>query len=94
MPIFLGKIQLWTSAPCLWQAESSPSDLTEDFQLSELFPDEETNRGLESVDTTRTSLEEPRVPEASRLVPPEVNSSWAGKQAPRFTIGVKPTSPC
>ncbi|KAM9270522.1 LOW QUALITY PROTEIN: WD repeat-containing protein 62 [Cariama cristata] len=40
------------------EAESSPSNLTEDFQLSELFLDEETERGLESPDTTRTSREE------------------------------------
>ncbi|KAM9259194.1 WD repeat-containing protein 62 [Morus bassanus] len=50
----------------LSEAESSPSDLTEDFQLSELFLDEETNGGLESPDTTGTSLEELCVPEASR----------------------------
>ncbi|KAM6188872.1 WD repeat-containing protein 62 [Sarcoramphus papa] len=50
----------------LSEAESSPSDLTEEFQLSELFLDEETNGRLESTDTTGTSLEEPRVPEASR----------------------------
>ncbi|XP_074990528.1 WD repeat-containing protein 62 isoform X2 [Calonectris borealis] len=52
--------------PLLSEAESSPSDLNEDFQLSELFPDEETNRGLESPDTTGTRPEEPCVPEASR----------------------------
>ncbi|XP_074876966.1 WD repeat-containing protein 62 [Buteo buteo] len=47
------------------QAKSSPSDLTEDL-LSEVFSDEETNRGLESPDTTGTSLQEPRTPKASR----------------------------
>ncbi|XP_010287996.1 PREDICTED: WD repeat-containing protein 62, partial [Phaethon lepturus] len=50
----------------LSEAESSPSDLTEDFQLSELFLDEKTNGGPESPDTTRTSLEELDVLEASR----------------------------
>ncbi|XP_064295822.1 WD repeat-containing protein 62-like isoform X1 [Phalacrocorax carbo] len=50
----------------LSEAENSASDLTEDFQLSEPFPDEETSRGLELVDTTGTSLEELCVLEASR----------------------------
>ncbi|KAM9588948.1 WD repeat-containing protein 62-like isoform 5-T5 [Morphnus guianensis] len=47
------------------QAKSSPSDLTEDL-LSKVFSDEKTNRGLESPDTTGTSLQEPRMPKASR----------------------------
>lgn len=93
MPTFLGKIQLQTSAPCLQQAKSSPSDLTEDL-LSEVFSDEETNRGLESPDTTGTSLQEPRTPKASRLVPAEADSSQVGKQALCFTISVKSTPPC
>ncbi|KAM7074458.1 WD repeat-containing protein 62 [Ciconia maguari] len=50
----------------LSEVESSPNDLAEEFQLSKLFPDKETNGGLESPDTTATSLEELCVPEASR----------------------------
>ncbi|XP_049651876.1 WD repeat-containing protein 62 isoform X3 [Accipiter gentilis] len=47
------------------QAKSSPSNLTEDL-LSKVLSDKETNRGLESPDTTGTSLQEPRMPKASR----------------------------
>lgn len=90
MPIFLGKIQLQTSPPCLQQAKSSPSNLTEDL-LSKVLSDKETNRGLESPDTTGTSLQEPRMPKASRSVPAEADSSQAWKQALRFTISVKST---
>ncbi|XP_042653178.1 WD repeat-containing protein 62 isoform X2 [Tyto alba] len=50
----------------LSEAESSPSDLTEDFQLSELLLDEEINGGLELLGMTRTSPEELRVPAVSR----------------------------
>ncbi|XP_075581512.1 WD repeat-containing protein 62 [Pelecanus crispus] len=48
----------------LSETDSSASDSTQDFQLSELLLDEETNGGLESPDAT--SLEELRVPQASR----------------------------
>ncbi|KAM6032948.1 WD repeat-containing protein 62-like [Theristicus caerulescens] len=44
----------------LSEAESSPSDLTEDFQLSQFLLDEESNGRLESMDTTAIGLEEPR----------------------------------
>ncbi|XP_009882018.1 PREDICTED: WD repeat-containing protein 62, partial [Charadrius vociferus] len=50
----------------LSEAESSPSDLAEDFQLFELLQDEETNGRLESPDTSGTSPEELCVLEAKR----------------------------
>ncbi|XP_030330910.1 WD repeat-containing protein 62, partial [Strigops habroptila] len=48
-------IKTWLE-PCslLSEVESSSSDLTEDFQLSELFLDEETPKELGSLDTTGT----------------------------------------
>ncbi|CAM9133795.1 unnamed protein product, partial [Bubo scandiacus] len=50
----------------LAEAEASPSGLGEDFQLSELFPGEESDGEWESLDTTGTSPEEPRGPALSR----------------------------
>ncbi|XP_074666267.1 WD repeat-containing protein 62-like [Strix aluco] len=54
----------------LAEAEASPSGLGEDFQLSELFPGEESDGEWESLDTTGTSPAEPRGPAPSSLEQP------------------------
>lgn len=48
--------------------ESSPGNISEDFQLSELLQDEETDGGWESLDMTGAGPEELCAPEGRRLV--------------------------
>ncbi|PKU29090.1 wd repeat-containing protein 62 [Limosa lapponica baueri] len=74
----------------LSEAESSPGDLTEDFQLSQLLWDKETTEGRESpeelcVTETRRCSHPPEAASARFRAQPRVSQSWKDKRLVKGT---------